>query len=52
MRPSTMWGFAVGLMVGSLSIAVVATIGLSQAGTIPACEAPASISFATNHEGS
>jgi len=38
MRPSTMWGFAVGLATGSLAIAAAATIGLSQAETIPACE--------------
>jgi hypothetical protein len=38
MRPSTMWGFAVGLMVGSLSIATAAMFSTAGAEQLPACE--------------
>jgi hypothetical protein len=38
MRPQGVWGFAAGLMVGSLLVAAAASFGSADAQEIPACE--------------
>jgi hypothetical protein len=38
MRPQGVWGFAAGLMVGSLLVAAAASFGSAGAQEIPACE--------------
>ena len=45
MRPSTVWGFAAGLSVGSLAIATVAFFGSAEAQYLPACETPVYVSW-------
>jgi hypothetical protein len=40
MRPQAYWGFAAGLTVGSLAIAIAATFGSAEAQQLPACETP------------
>ena len=38
MRPQGYWGFAAGLTVGSLAIAIAAALGSAEAQHLPACE--------------
>jgi hypothetical protein len=40
MRPQGYWGFAAGLTVGSLAIAIAAALGSAEAQHLPACETP------------
>jgi len=40
MRPQGYWGFALGLTVGSLAIAIAAALGSAEAQQLPACETP------------
>ena len=45
MRPQGYWGFAAGLTVGSLAIAIAAAFGSAEAQQLPACETPVSASW-------
>ena len=45
MRPQADWGFAAGLTVGSLAIAIAAALGSAEAQHLPACETPIYASF-------
>jgi hypothetical protein len=38
MRPQAYWGFAAGLTVGSLAIAIAAALGSAAQQHLPACE--------------
>jgi len=40
MRPQSWWGFAAGLTVGSLAIAIAAAVGSTAEQHLPACETP------------
>ena len=45
MRPQGYWGFAAGLTVGSLAIAIAAAFGSAEAQQLPACETSVSASW-------
>ena len=45
MRPQSLWAFAAGLTIGSLTIAAAAAFGSAEAQQIPACDSPVYVSW-------
>ena len=51
MRPQGYWGFAAGLTVGSLAIAIAAAFGSAEAQQLPACESVVIAHQVANQKG-